>query len=112
MAFGLILIFVILCFAIWRIRKFSRMLVESQIFANECLMISHLAAFATLTINSLVLFAFAIALNNVTDEKTVENILFTSIMLIYLAFATSFSVILTMMIMFLKHNRLLTEEQH
>lgn len=110
MSIGMVLILVILCFAIWRIRKFSRMLVESQIFANECLMISHLAAFATLTINSLVLFTFAIVLNNITDEETVDNIFFISIMFVYLAFAASFAVILTMMIMFLKHDtRLLTE---
>ena len=39
------LIVALLSFSIYRIRKYSKMLVQSNIFANECLMLSHLASF-------------------------------------------------------------------
>ena len=44
------LIVALLSFSIYRIRKYSKMLVQSNIFANECLMLSHLASFTWLTI--------------------------------------------------------------
>ena len=44
------MIVILLAFSIWRIRKFSKILVQSQIFANECLMVSHLAAFTYLAL--------------------------------------------------------------
>ena len=40
----------LLAYSIYRIRKFSKMLVQSKIFANECLMFCHLAAFSYLAI--------------------------------------------------------------
>ena len=36
----------ILSFSIYRIRKYSQMLVQNNIFANEELMVAHLSAFA------------------------------------------------------------------
>ena len=38
-------IIALLSFSIYRIRKYSKMLEQSKIFANECLMVSHLTAF-------------------------------------------------------------------
>ena len=36
----------ILGFSIYRIRKYSKLLVKNKIFVNECLMITHLISFA------------------------------------------------------------------
>ena len=40
----------ILGFSIYRIRKYSKLLVKNKIFVNECLMITHLISFAGLAI--------------------------------------------------------------
>ena len=45
----------ILSFSIYRIRKYSQMLVQNTVFTNEALMIAHLAAFAYLTLFIIVL---------------------------------------------------------
>ena len=40
----------ILGFSIYRIRKYSKLLVKNKIFVNECLMITHLISFAGIAI--------------------------------------------------------------
>ena len=57
---------IILVFSIYRIRKYSKMLVQNKIFANECLMMSHLASFIFLGVISTIsqFIEFSIALKH------------------------------------------------
>ena len=60
------IILFILGFSIFRIRKYSKMLVNNKIFVNECLMITHLISFAGLAI----VYSSAIALYLLTDSDS------------------------------------------
>ena len=61
MGISTVLILIILFFAIVRIRKFSKMLAQNEIFANECLMICHLTAFTWLTLMGILFLIDALA---------------------------------------------------
>ena len=109
MIIGMVLIMVMLSFSIYRIRKFSHMLVQRQIFANECLMMSHLASFAIFTLTTLLVYLITSCLlftgsnNNSLDLMTW--------ILLYLQTIAGFGVVVTMMIIFVKHSRTLSDSQ-
>ena len=65
---------VILAFSIFRIRKYSKLLVESKIFANECLMILHLTSFAVYTLLfTIVSWLNILAYEKVYPDKDIED---------------------------------------
>ena len=100
------MIVILLAFSIWRIRKFSKILVQSQIFANECLMVSHLAAFTYLallniysqTINIIYQGSSDYTLEEMSDRR--KRILLSSVVVQYLSVGGCLAVVITMMIMF------------
>ena len=115
------MIVILLAFSIWRIRKFSKILVQSQIFANECLMVSHLAAFTYLallniysqTINIIYQGSSDYTLEEMSDRR--KRILLSSVVVQYLSVGGCLAVVITMMIMFLKHSQskdLMSKNQH
>lgn len=105
---------IILAFAVIRIRTYSRMLVQNKIFANEFLMVTHLSSFSIesiiVTTNSALIYASS---SLTFDTMTVFELRLTLAMLIitYFRILAQLVVILTMMIMFLKHSQTLTESE-
>ena len=106
--FGFAIIIAILSFSINRIRKFSKMLVQNKIFANECLMITHLASFTFLGIILIITYTITMILgeNYRSTEMTVseERLAYMSVICEYLISLGCFAVIATMVVMFLKHS--------
>ena len=58
------MISVVLSFSIYRIRKFSKMLVQNKVFANEFLMLAHLGFFAFLGLTFLATGILTIIIND------------------------------------------------
>ena len=65
------LIVALLSFSIYRIRKYSKMLVQSNIFANECLMLSHLASFTWVALLITISNSLTLSISGVTSDKDV-----------------------------------------
>ena len=115
------MIVLILGFSIYKIRKFSKMLVQSQIFANECLMVSHLAAFAFFTVLNTYTQTLNFrqqgkewpeTLNEMTDKQ--KSTLLSATIAEYLKILGCLSIVFTMLVMFFKHSqskKLVSEEQ-
>ena len=103
------LIFGILAFSIYRIRKYSKMLVQNKIFASECLMICHLASFAFLAITESLdkSVAFSISLRSAggSYDTTDYRLYYMELLVSYLVIIAFDLVIATMVVMFLKHSK-------
>lgn len=105
---------VILAYSVIRIRRYSRMLVQNKIFANEFLMVTHLASFSIesiiVTANSALIYASSsITFSTMTMAEL--RLTFAMLIITYFRILAQFVVILTMMIMFLKHSQNLTESE-
>ena len=110
-----VLLAVVLSFAIIRIRAYSRVLVENKIFANEKLMCVHLLAFVYLGVLILITGSDILAIGHtpLADMSTRElRFQFACVVLGYAQVVGCFSVVLTMVIMFVKHSLTLTDSQH
>ena len=117
---GCTVITLILSYSIWRIRKFSKLLIQSNIFANECLMISHLAGFAFLT---LITFYFQCSefidlskssvqqssLSQMSERQ--KRVLLAGIVIQYFYMVACLWVAITMLIMFFKHSEIVSKSQ-
>ena len=109
------LIVALLAFSIYRIRKYSKMLVQSNIFANECLMLSHLASFTWLTL--LITIGNSLTLSNTgwdsEEDMTIEQlrISYAITIISYLQVTGCLAVVITMMIMFVKHSTVLSKSK-
>ena len=100
------MIVVVLAYSIYRIRKFSKMLVQNNVFANEFLMMAHLGFFIFL---ALVFLTTGIESLILTQGE--EGMYLSFLILEYVEMIGCMGVIVTMMIMFIKHSKTLTKKQ-
>ena len=106
-----------LTFSIWRIRRFSAMLAQNKIFANEKLMLIHLISFYFVTIYAVsvgtMLTTGAIEvepdIKNISDQE--KRYFLATEILFYVACTAQIGVIVTMMIIFIKHSKTISEAQ-
>lgn len=63
----LVIVTATLTFSLYRIRKYSKMLVANKVFANEWLMLVHLSCFTILTITTLVAILIGFNLSETDD---------------------------------------------
>ena len=67
--YDFILITILLTVAIYRIRKYSRMLVQNKIFANERLMCAHLMSFAVITALDYIITSIIVNLSDIPEAE-------------------------------------------
>ena len=104
----------ILTASIFRIRKYTCMLVQNGVFSNERLMYAHLFSFAFISVLQTISAPIFIRLYDVdtTDFSTQEERLnLTETICNYATLFGCFGVSYTMCLMFVKHSRTLTERQ-
>ena len=106
----------LLSFSIWRIRKYSAMLAHSQIFANERLMLVHLLSFFISTIVSITIETIIItediyvAKNDpVSANHRQKRLMLAIFILDYFPSTAQLGIIVTMMIMFVKHSQTISK---
>lgn len=103
-----------LSYSIYKIRKYSKMLVQNQIFSNEVLMLSHLFSFAILAVAFSLEDIVQLQLEGQAFVDMPDSelwLVYASIILYYCQIIGCLSVIITMMIMFIKHSRTLSDGQ-
>ena len=107
------LIITVLGFSIYRIRKYSKLLVKNKIFVNECLMITHLISFAgyAMTYSGYIaLFYITDSDSNDQSELNKHRYEYGDSIIICFEFLTLFGVYTTMYIMFIKHSKPLSND--
>ena len=112
------MIVVVLAYSIYRIRKFSKMLVQNNVFANEFLMMAHLGFFTFLALVFMTTAILTIILRGTVDgrenhqkDRKREGMYLSLLILEYFQMFGCISVIVTMLIMFIKHSKTLTKKQ-
>ena len=60
----------VLAFSIYRIRKYSKFLVQNKIFANECLMVCHLLSFFVYTMVQNIITSVYVSFGEMVNDPT------------------------------------------
>ena len=108
MTLGYVIVVAVVLFAVLRIRKYSKLLVENRIFANECLMTWQLglliAAVLTKVTMSLIYYRLMQVDDTSSATKHEERLYLGYLVPYYCIGFINMSVIATMLLMFLKHS--------
>ena len=103
----------ILTVSIFRIRKYSRMLVQNGVFSNERLMYAHLSSFALISVMqtfSTPIFIHLYGINEADFTTQEERLRLTETICNFGTLFGGCGVVYTMCLMFVKHSKTLTEE--